>query len=350
MRSSKKKALLVTLALVLTAVLLLTAFCEAYLRYPVYYYQDATVRQELAGTLDTLIVGSSHGFRAFIPQVLDEILGTSSYNLSGAMMTMQGRHELLKKELARNPVKTVIFELSFNALSRIREEDGPEGELYLLGRLDSTKERISYFFRAIPPSEYTEVLHDTFTRSKTAWGMLLKGEVSEPQLKAGRGFLPEPTTDLSQSFNDAWESWHDGFVMENVEEENLDYLKKSVQLCQQKGIRVIFAVTPMADQTILGYSNLEVIRQKELELARELGVEFYDFNLLCSRSDYPADTAFFDETHLSGSGAETFSRYFAEFLQKVDAHEPIDDLFYRTYTEAGYMILSCLHAAEEAGN
>lgn len=346
MHNSKRKALLITVAMLLCVILLMTAFCEAYFRSSAYYYQDAGVRKGLSGTLDTLIIGSSHGFRAFVPQVLDAALGTSSYNLCCPMMTMRGRYDLLKKEIARNPIHTVIMELSYNALTRDRAVDGPEGEIYLLGRLDSITERISCFFRAIEPQEYTQVLHDTFLRSKTAWSKLLSGAKTEPQLKAGRGFLPEPSNDMTIPYAQAFTMWFDNTVSERYRAENEEYLDKCIRLCQDNNIRVILVVTPLADQMLLGYSNLETIRQHELAIAEKHGIEFYDFNLIRSREDYPAATAFFDELHLSESGAKTFTRSFAELLQKADAKENIDCLFYENYEQAGRAVLDGIQAAE----
>lgn len=346
MRNSKRKALAVTLALLLCVLLILTAFCEAYFQYPVYYYEDAAVRQELSGTIDTIVLGSSHAFRAFVPQILDEALGTSSYNLSCAMLTMRGRYELLKKEVARNPVKTVVLELSFNALTRDRNIEGPEGDLYLLGRLDSGLERLGYFFSAFRPSEYSQVIHDTFTRSKKAWKSILHGTVAEPQMKAGRGFISVPTNDLSLSYSDAEAMWFTKSASITYCDEDLEYLDKCVRLCQKNGIRVIFAVTPLSDQKLLETCNLDTIRQYMQTLATQYGVEFYDFNLIRTRSDYPAATAFFDTLHLSGSGAETFTRSFAALLQRVDAGENIDALFYDSYVQAGQAILSDIQAKQ----
>ena len=346
MRNSKVKALLVTLALVLCACLLLTAFCEAYFQYPAYYYEDAPVRKDLAGSLDTLIIGSSHAFRAFDPVILDEALGTHSYNLSGAMMTMEGRYLLLQKELARNPVDTVIFELSYNALLRDRDYEGPEGDIYLLGRLDSFSERVSAFFKLIRPSEYAEVFHDTLTRSRTAWGMLLKGTLTEPQMKSRRGFIPLEANDLTLPYHEAYEMYYDEFVYPTFRPDQEQLLRDCVALCREKGARVIFVVTPLSDHTLIRYYDLAQISEHCLALAKELDVPLYDFNLIRTREDYPPDTAFFDDLHLSGSGAETFSRSFANILRRADAGEDVSPLFFDTYEQAALNVLALLRVSQ----
>lgn len=346
MRNSKVKALLVTLALVLCVCLLLSAFCEAYFQYPAYYYEDAKVRKDLAGSLDTLIIGSSHAFRAFDPTVLDETLGTHSYNLSGALLTMEGRYLLLEKELERNPVRTVVIELSYNALLRDRDYEGPEGDIYLLGRLDSLPERIGAFFKLIRPSEYAEVFHDTLTRSRTAWGMLLKGQIGAPQMEEKRGFIPLQSTDLTLPYYDTFESYFDEFIYPDFRPDREKLLRDCVALCREKGARVIFAVTPLSDGPLIRYYDLGQIYEYYVALAEELDVPLYDFNLIRTREDYPPATAFFDELHLSGSGAETFSRSFADVLARADAGEDISPLFFETYEQAALNALALLRASQ----
>ena len=128
MRNFKKTARAV-LALLLCVLVLYAGYTAPYFYGTAYYYQDASARSALRGSLNLLISGSSHAFRAFIPEQLDRTLGTESYNLACSMQTMEGRYRLLRKELERNPVQTVVIELSYNALTRSRAAEGPEGDL-----------------------------------------------------------------------------------------------------------------------------------------------------------------------------------------------------------------------------
>ena len=81
----------------------------------------------------TFCSGASYAMRGFRPDILDQELGVNSYNLSCSRQTMQGRHELLNLELNRNPAKTVVLELSYDSMTRNRDEEGPEGDMYMLG-------------------------------------------------------------------------------------------------------------------------------------------------------------------------------------------------------------------------
>ena len=88
---SFKKTLAKLLAFIACVLLITELVTEPYFQNEVFQYQDSAVRDTYAGQLDTLICGSSHAYRAIMPAVLDETLGTSSYNLSNSMITMRGR-------------------------------------------------------------------------------------------------------------------------------------------------------------------------------------------------------------------------------------------------------------------
>ena len=170
-RRTGKKILLFVLLVSLVA----AGIVEPYFQNEVYHYQDGGVRDSLAGTLDVLVCGSSHAYRGIVPEVLDETLGCRAYNLSTTRMTLAGQYELLKAELARNPVELVILEVSFDSMTRDRTQEGPEGDIYQLGRYRNPLTRLSYFFRHIRVNEYLSVFYDTLYRGVEAWKALAAG-------------------------------------------------------------------------------------------------------------------------------------------------------------------------------
>ena len=190
---SFKRTLLKALVFVLSVALISAIIVEPYYQNEIYHYQDASVRDHYAGTLDVLVCGSSHAYRAIVPEVLDRRLDCSSYNLSVSLMTMKGRYELLKKELDRNPVKLVILDASYNSMTR-------KGDIYQLGRYKNPLERLSYFFRTFRLDEYMEVYYDTLSRGYHAWRTLLRGEGAKGSSAKyeTKGYLSLETTPFSQ--------------------------------------------------------------------------------------------------------------------------------------------------------
>lgn len=335
-----KKACLATLSLLLTMILVFCVYTAPYFGGTAYYYQDAKMRDSLAGQLDLLVIGSSHAFRSIDPEVLDAELGCNSYNLACAMQTMRGRYYLLKHEIARNPVKTVILEVSYNALTRDRVTEGPEGDIYELARFSNPLDRISYFFSTIYPSEYTKLFYDTMDRSSTAWEKLLKGEMKP---YSGRGFLGLDAEDMTVTRAEGEAMYHSSPTMTELNADDVAYFEKCLTLCKEKGVRLILVVTPLSDKQIICNTDLETVRGWYLHYAEKYGCEFYDFNLIKTKlTDYPSDTAFFDSTHLSREGAAVFSAQLCDVLHMVDAGEDISGLFLVDYATITQMTMASL--------
>ncbi|MGI6013835.1 MAG: hypothetical protein ACOX7K_06075 [Oscillospiraceae bacterium] len=330
-----KKALGRTIAFLLCVIAATVVIVEPYFQRQTYYYQDAAVREELSGQLDYIICGSSHAFRSFVPEILDRDLGCNSYNLAGALMTMQGRYTLLKKEMERNPISTVVIELSFNALTRNRDEEGPEGDLYILGRSDNFFDRASYFLSAIRLNEYGRVYYDTLDRGITSWKHWMKGESEELIQYRTKGYSPLFSTDLTLTQEDYDGLHYSSSFDTRVYEENMEYLEKIFALCEENNAKVIMVTTPIAEINTCQYDNLDVFREWYEQLSQEHDCAFYDFNLLKNKDTlFPSATAFFDPLHLSESGAETFSTTFTDIIQRAEAGEDISNLFYNSYVEA----------------
>lgn len=349
MRSSKQvgKAIGISLAVLLCVLLVFSGVSQLYFTHTAYYYQDAEVRSSFAGSLDTLICGASQGYEGIMPSVLDEELEISSYNISCSMMTMNGRYHLLKKELSRNPVDTVIMEVSYSTITRNRKEEGPEGDIYQLGRLESFSERISFFFSSFYLTEYDEVLLDLVDRGKRTCYMMKNGEIEAPVQWETRGFVPNETPqDMTLTVEELDRIYHTSSVKETPDPENVEIFRQMMELMQQQGIRVILVATPVSEEFLLTQSNIQNIMDWYRQQADSYGCEFYDFNLQKDYTSlYPAETAFLDTTHLVESGAETFSRQLARVIRMAEAGEDVSGLFYDSYAEAEEHMIAQIRGA-----
>lgn len=331
---SFKRMIAVTLTCVLCVGIIFTGIAEFYFSNSYYYYQDSETRENFAGQIDFLICGSSHGLRAFSPEILDEELGCFSYNISGALMTMQGRYTLFEKEIERNPVETVVIEVSFNALSRNRTKEGAEGDLYVLARLDNAAERLKYFFSSMRLSEYDRVLYDTMDRGIQCIDWKFDGR-SQVDTTVSKGYRPQGTVDCTTSADSYEKNFHRTKFSETVDQYNIKYLNKIIDICKEKNVRMIFVVTPISGRYESQHSNTDIVMAKFREIAENAGAEFYDFNLLKGKDDlFPADTAYYDDSHLSESGAETFNRELARVISSAMQGEDTDSLFHSSYIEA----------------
>lgn len=331
-----KKALKTTALFLVILTILNFLITEPYFASENDFYQDAKEREALAGSVDYVVIGASHSFRAFKPDVLDEGLGVNSYNLSCSDMTTAGRYELLSLELERNPVDTVVFEVSFDTIRRDRDVEGLEGDLYMISRLGSMRLRVPYFFKNIRLREYVQTYYfylektvkylKKIPRGKFAWE-----NQSKRVYKGYAAYLDDDREAIDTDYEKIYNTYEFG---ETICEDNVKDVEKCIQLCKSKGIRVILVTVPISKSTMCSSTNLDVFREWYAAYAAENDLEFYDFNLLKNRDElFYDEVSFQSANHLSDVGAQTFSECFVDVMKMVDAGEDVSSLFFKTYKE-----------------
>lgn len=334
-----KKIILHSLLLTAFVIILSFSFLLPYFYTETYHYQDYKVRKALSGSIDTLVIGSSHAVRSVKPTVLKEELGINAYNLSSPLMSMYGRYVLLKKEIERNPIDTVYLELSFNALTLDKDILGFEGDIYVLGRLDTNLERIKFFKSAFTKDEYGKILTDTIRRSKYAMENSLGKKEPIAQYET-YGYLPIESKDQLMTEEVKKKIYNSKPIDAEIKDYNLANLEKMVELCKDNDVNLVFIVTPITEILLIQYSNLDEVFSQYEQLAKKYDCEYYDFNLDKQRPKiYSEKTSFYDNSHMSDSGADIFSKRFADIIKDVNEGKDVSNEFYKTYGELKEVML-----------
>ena len=329
---SFKRALLATLAFLLCVVLLSALVCLP-LMTGRSGYNDSAQRDALAGTLDLLISGASHGTNAFVPPVIDEILGSSSYNLSGFRISMAGRRALLEKELARNDVKTVVLEISYDSFSRDPDAERGKGEAMTIARLDGVQTKLRYMREHLSLGDggYDNVYSLLLGYGVHGWINLLRG--SSDGVAENRGWWDSKASDVSLRPEEA-------AALHQTEQLRLDWYPEQqqafrdlVSLCRAHGAQVIVCVAPLSDSVLWRTRGWDTFLTQLSALCEENACTLLDFNLRKDRSEWLRDRdCFQDDMHMSGIGAHAFSRVFAETLAALGDGDVSQD-FYDSYAQ-----------------
>lgn len=330
------KAALCSAAFILAVVLLSAAVMHLYVNSDDLYFLDKSIRDENAGSYDTLICGSSHGLCAFDPEVIDPLLGTKTYNLCGALMTVNGMNKMLQTELPRNPVDTVYVEVCLTTLSRdsFTDENG-EGEYYVLSRIGGAGERLSYLFKWVKPKDYAMVYSDLMCSGIKIFISRLTGASSAEGSPTGTGYRPKyEITDMRIPEEEIDAKLGAYGRPEEIIDYNLEQLDEIAALCEECGAKPVFIVTPISEASVWFTRNLDTIMPTYREYCEAHGYEYYDFNLLKNRAELLSDEdCFYDNVHLSSKGAEIFSQAFAELMLQARNGEELSTLFYDNYAE-----------------
>lgn len=331
MRIFKRFGLYV-LSIILIVTAVSAAFIVPWLNAPTDFH-DQALRGRLAGQIDTLVVGQSYAMDGIMPIKLDERLGTMTYNLSGSMMPIHGQAYMMKKELARNPVRHVLLEITPDTFTTDERATYGNGDLYVVARLDSFAERLDYLIHCVQPSDWPNIYARALLLSMRSAAYRLLGRV-DTIVESNRGFNPQKAEDVSLPMDWAREQHQAMSIFGAPLEENIRKYEALISLCIEAGCDVTMVYTPVSHAKVWQLYDQDVFRNWAIELADRYDVPLFDFNLLKARYDLFADGASFsDDNHLSLEGAEVFSGVMADVLARHRAGEDVEPLFYPSYRQ-----------------
>lgn len=326
-----KKTLLSTILFILIFAILSATIIVPYHNSDDFYYLDASVRKDLAGTVDCIFLGASHGLTSFVPALIDEQLGCNSYNLSCSMMTLYGKYELLKKELDRNPVEKVVLEISFDTLSRNQRDEYAIGDEPTIARLDTIGEKLNYIFKYISVNDWANIYARSIENGLVSWKNLLTRSFGGFDC-GSKGFHRKESIDVSLPEKDFQSSYNRSTISVNYIEENKKQLDAIVALCKENNVKVHIVVVPISDSLIWSMDNWDNFRMWCEDYCRQNDCGYIDFNLLKNRYDIFSDErSYYDADHMSEEGAMAFSDIYCDIIVKYEAGEDISDYFYPTY-------------------
>ena len=141
----------------------------------------------------------------------------------------------------------------------------------------------------------------------------------------GNGFIYRDKTFKRDENAKCTVNW-DGNIIDTGK--SLDYFEKMVNLCKEKGSKVIMVTTPINVETLLADESLpqyDMVQDYFNELARNNKVDYYDFNLV-KPSKFIRDTNdYWDyDGHMYGEAAERYSKFLGGFLKNIDEEDNID--------------------------
>jgi hypothetical protein len=298
------------------------------------YFQDNKLRESIAGEIDVIAIGASHGLNAFDTGILDASLDCFSYNLSASMMTLDSKYYLLKKELDRNPVETVILELSFDTLARNESAEFAIGDEVTIARLDSFGERMNYMLRYMKIDDWLNLYSRQIVTGLARYLSMLHGSEMNSVDYGAKGYCAKNTADVTLSEEQVPRVFNSRSVVADYPEKNIAKLNSIVELCKEHDVRIIVTVVPLSDALIWENDGWDDFYHWTTLYCEENDCEFYDLNLIRNRYELFNDReSFSDADHLCSDGAEVFTKAFCDIINRVDAGEDISHLFYSSYAE-----------------
>lgn len=268
------------------------------------FYQNSNPNE-----YDLLIIGSSHLTMSISPLQLWNEYEITSYNMADFGQTMNENYWILKYALEKMQPKLVVLDAyglfvdetivtknSENFHSNVDAMPLCGTKISMIKDIVSEDERLYYFF----PLSY---IHEQWGQNsyKKSLDTLysFKGEALDTRDVEQN----VPIYDLSK------ERENDLVTRNESSSTSREYMRKSIELCKEKGINVLLLNTPSR------YSDdKQAWTNSANTLAEEYGVEFLELNRLNKLVNLATD--FRDEGHVNSSGARKITTYLGDYVLK----------------------------------
>lgn len=270
------------------------------------YYADA-------GGHDVIFVGDCEVYESFVPSVMWEEYGITSYIRGSAQQLAWHSYYLLEETFRYETPKVVVY----NVLALKYGE--PQKEEYNRMTLDTMKwsdikaeaikasmtEEESFVDYVFPLLRYHSRITDLDKDDFKYW-------FCEPPHVSDNGYLMQTAIRPMKDENEPGRELLDYTLPET----SMAYLEKMRQLCEENGSELVLIKAPTNSWGYYWYDEWD---EQIVEYAEEKGLAYYNFIPECKKIGIDWSTDTYDEgMHLNVYGAEKLSVYFGEIL--VDDH------------------------------
>ncbi|MFI3213835.1 MAG: hypothetical protein R3Y24_10870 [Eubacteriales bacterium] len=319
--------------------------------YEMYHQED---------NIDVLFLGSSHCFRSLVSEELDVIYEKNTFNAGSSSQKLDASYVILQEVGKNNELEEVYLELYYGmALESEYSQRTELGSTYTVSNnLKESFDKAIFLIKASGSDYYP----NSFLLPRRYIGNLQFGimydiikKKSESNYQNYEYIEVGTSVYIGQGFIGSENYIENGIVFMEQEnqaiEDNIfknDYINSLFQIieyCKENNIQLILFSAPVTDFRLSNIEYDNYIEQVE-RLLQDTEIPYIDFNL-CKEDflNLEIKTDFYDEHHLNSSGAEKFSKAFAEiFANKNDPHEAVqvegasniylpEEYFYSSYEE-----------------
>jgi len=281
--------------------------------------------------LDILFVGSSHSYCTFSPTLIDEALGTESYQFGMPLQFPDSTYFQLRYALRSQSPSVVVMEVYWSVMNRdfdINQADllicafnDPEFTREYINEIFPWNERIKYAFPIIRHQQ----AFLTYQNNQLANRLEAELGITTPEVERHvgterfdhRGFMWSDYNMLQRHFGEG--NQYNGFDGRYWEfsEVQLGFLERIIQLCRDNDISLIFVTAPVAPVSLEIMDNYMYVHNTVREFAESHNIPYLDFNIVLLEEGIFTNENFRDDAHLNFSGAEIACAYFVDWIRDL---------------------------------
>lgn len=269
---------------------------------------------------EVVVLGSSHAYRAYNPEIMATALDKSVFNFGSSAQSPITSYYVLKEVVQRQKPKLVILDLYFMVFTA---DDQLKNGRFNWSAMKSSPVKREFLLDGFSFSNKVSLLlfpayaYKTHLRSKIN---KLLGKRYLPAFKGtyqGNGFVSNPDTLSIEKLK--YNNQFDVFKIDlsAITEKNMDYLKKIINYCAAEKIQLVLTAAPMPAVTVGKIDDYKSFHELFNKYAQKGNIPFFDYNI--NRIEALNDsTHYYDDDHLNAAGAVIFSKALSRDLKSIN--------------------------------
>lgn len=274
------------------------------------YVRIKSFHQLPENSVDVIVYGSSHAFLGVNTLHMNKKYGIQAYNYGTNWQKINTTKLFIQDSLLTQKPKLAIIETFF--AGRVLEDTNMTGEIYFTRYLNEKRARRQFLKKCFGNnagrwlSFYVPLcaFHENWNTLTKYSFMNLDDENYLPvsEVAENLGFAPYDTVQEISIPN------YDDMEQLELDEQSLLELNEIVDLCNAKGIHVLFITVPHG----LSYGYNQAMKR----YAAEKGCGYVDFLQHLSEIGFNEKTDFKDEGHLNTSGATKVADFLGSYVMQ----------------------------------
>lgn len=351
-------------AIIFVAAFFIISYALTFTLVPKGNYTRMTMREMYSQTenIDVAFAGASLSERDINPYIMDKELGCNTFDYAFPQQLYNGTYYSLKELFNYHKPKLIV--LTTDQTNFIVKEEKALVYISVAPNMKSFFNRIQYYFGSAEDGSYLNRLF--FWRGyhvgsmqdlvKNINGRLDPSYINYPEpgqveaLKNNKnGYVGKGCTKVDPSSPkgiftyDNLKSSYENRKVDGIQKKDVEYLKKISELCKANNCELILLSPPYPTFQVLRIKNYFEFENEIAKIAKDLNIEYYNYNLIKPELFKLKGEYFSDISHFNNNGAEVFSKSLANFLKLRQNGDDMNKYFYTPkeyYRTVNYIALT----------
>ncbi len=240
-------------------------------------------------TYDVVITGSSRAYRGYSPFIFDSA-GYNCFNLGTSAQSIKNTYFIIKHYLNPGNCKLLIVDVFAGAFTKNQLESSSD----LVENLND------------PSAAYDVAIHNKDIRTLNIAALRCLTENDQPYFSkedySGKGYSIKDDSLSKKQQHDFFAGKKIKHKKLEIDEEQVDYFWKIIDLCTERHLKVVFVYSPVS--YFYNYSIHHDFVGKLKPAIEKNELPFYDFSK-CDSINTPYH--FYDDSHLNSAGVGIFN-------------------------------------------